>query len=171
MPGVDKINRTGTGSVFQTVHYSYMYNTLCRGGPLDRLREKSLFRVKPSLTASRYISQDDDDAISEHSRVTGRFRTRKDIGSVVKRDVNCRERRKMLEKASFSRVMATGADVVVLSKKQKSKWESKQVFKESLLAENLPASFTRAVIMPHYYSIKKQRRSHSTKMIEELRKS
>lgn len=110
-----------------------MCNILRHRGLPDRPREKSLFPSKPSLTASRYISQDDD-AISEHSRVTGRQRSARDTKrywSAVKRDVNCRERRKTPEAGASSRI-ATGAGIA-LSKKQKSKWESKQVFEELLL--------------------------------------
>jgi len=107
-----------------------MCNTLCHRGLPDRPREKSLFSSKPSLTVSRYISQDDD-AISEHSRVIGRRRgSTERYWSAVKRDVNCHERWKTSEAGVSSRV-AAGAGVA-LSKKQKSKWESKQVFKELL---------------------------------------
>lgn len=141
-----------------------MYNILRRRGLLDRPREKSLFPSKLSLTASRYISQDDD-AISEHSRVTSRRCGTQDTErywSAVKRDVNCRGRRKMLETGVSSRV-ATDAGIA-LSKKQKSKWESKQVFEKLLSTDGkeipVPVGFPRLedVIMPHYYSIKRQRR-------------
>lgn len=68
--GVDKINRTGRALSERSI---IAICTIFYAGLPDRPCEKSPSPSKPSFTASRYISQDDDDAISEHSLVTGAF--------------------------------------------------------------------------------------------------
>lgn len=141
-----------------------MCDILRRRGLPDRLREKSLFPSKPSLTASRYISQDDD-AISEHSRVTGRWRDARDTErywSAVKRDVNCRGRRKTPE-AEFLR----GSRPAPASLYRRNRRVNGRINKYSrncskrMGKEYPPRLILRVlgtVIMPHYYSIKRQRR-------------
>lgn len=120
MPGVDKINRTG--SAFRKVHYSYRYNILRRRvRPAWSTVWKIAFPSKPSFTASRYISQDGDYAISEHSLVNRSARSER-YWCAVKRDVNCHQRRKTPEGGELLKDRDHHAGVV-LSKKQKSKWE------------------------------------------------
>lgn len=100
MSGVDKINRTEEQEALSERGPLWLYvQYFTPPRPARSTAWKIAFPSKPSLTASRYISQNDDVAISVHSRVTGWRRTRdtERYWSAVKRDVNCRERRKTPE--------------------------------------------------------------------------
>lgn len=139
-----------------------MYDILRRRGLPDRPREKSLFPSKPSLTASRYISQDDD-AISEHSRVTGRgTQDTERYWSAVKRDVNCRGRRKTPEAEFLRGLRPAPASLYRRNRRVNGKINKYSKNCSQRMGKEYPPRMalriSGIVIMPYYYSIKRQRR-------------